>query len=422
MDRRHFLQGAGASGLLFVSPRTAFSYAANSEVRYGLLGCGRRGTSVATSFAKNTAARIVALGDIFPDQLEKGKQHFDEVNASLGKAAVDPKHTYRGWEAYKAMAADPEIDAVQISTPPYFHVEHMDVLTAGGKHVYCEKPVGVDVPQTRRALDIAKRIDGKVSVAVGFQIRNAPPFVEIVRRIHDGQLGKIASLSGYYNAPTATYPDRGNMPKDEQRLRNWLWDKKLSGDILLEQNIHVVDVCNWIMGAHPVKADARASRKVIQNFGDINDNYEVIFTYPGDVQFAFTSTQFNQNGYFDVAERIFGSEGLAEAPYKGPLRIMGKQPWNWAAPTVTDTKTDSKFAADGAFSDNLADADKEKDRSFIQSITEHRYQNQIAAGVQSARTCMMGRKSAETGHAVTWEEIEADKEAYDLGVNVKQWT
>ncbi|MGO4515062.1 Gfo/Idh/MocA family protein [Terriglobus sp. 2YAB30_2] len=419
MNRRKFLQGAGAlGGLMIVKPSVAFSYAANSTVQYALLGCGKRGTSVATSFAKNTQARIVALGDIFPDQLAKGKQHFDEINASLGFPAIDDKMTFHGWEAYKALAANPNVDAVQISTPPFFHVEHMDALTTGGKHVYCEKPVGVDIPQTRRALEIAKRVGTKVSVSVGFQIRSAPPFVEVVKRIHDGQIGKIASLSGHYNAPAASYPDRGAMPQDEQRLRNWLWDKTLSGDILLEQNIHVIDVCNWVMQAHPVKATARASRKVLQNFGNINDNYEVIFTYPNGAEFVFSSTQFNSAGYFDVKETIFGSEGLAEMPYKGALGIQGLKPWTWAG---SDQTTNTKFAADGAFSDNLAEADKKKDQSFIESITENKFQNQIAAGVESARSCMLARKAAETGRSVTWDEIEADKEEYKLGLDLRKY-
>jgi predicted dehydrogenase len=419
MDRRKFLQGAGAAcGLMIVKPSVAFSYAANSTVQYGLLGCGKRGTSVATSFAKNTQARIVALGDIFPDQLAKGKQHFDQVNATLGVSAIDPKLTFHGWEAYKEMAANPHIDAVQISTPPFFHVEHMDVLTAAGKHVYCEKPVGVDIPQTRHALEIAKRVDGKVSVSVGFQIRSAPPFVEIVKRIHAGQIGKIASLTGYYNSPPATYPDRGAMPHDELRLRNWLWDKTISGDILLEQNIHVIDICNWVMGAHPVKATARASRKVIQNFGNINDNYEVIFEYPGEVELVFNSTQFNAPGYFDVKETFFGSQGIAEMPYKGPLRIQGKNAWTWSG---SDQASGAKFAADGAFTDNLAEADKMKDRSFIESITGNKFQNQIAAGVESARTCMLGRKAAELGRTVTWQEFEADTEKYDLGIDIRKF-
>jgi predicted dehydrogenase len=403
---------------MIVKPSVAFSYAANSAVQYGLLGCGKRGTSVATSFATNTQARVVALGDIFPDQLAIGKQHFDQLNSKLGVPAVDPKLTFHGWEAYKAMAANPHIDAVQISTPPFFHVEHMDILSAGGKHVYCEKPVGVDIPQTRRALQIAKRIDGKVSASVGFQIRSAPPFAEIVQRIHAGQIGKIASIASYYNAPPATYPDRGAMPQDEQRLRNWLWDKTLSGDILLEQNIHVIDVCNWVMGSHPLKATARASRKVIQNFGNINDNYEVIFEYPGEVEFVFSSTQFNAPGYFDVKETFFGTEGIAEMPYKGALRIQGQKQWTW---TGSEQESGAKFAADGAFSDNLADADKMKDRSFIESITGNKFQNQIAAGVESARTCMMARKSAETGRTVSWQDIEADTEQYQLGIEIRNF-
>ena len=419
MNRRKFLQGAStACSLMIVKPSVAFSYAANSAVQYGLLGCGKRGTSVATSFATNTQARVVALGDIFPDQLAIGKQHFDQLNSKLGVPAVDPKLTFHGWEAYKAMAANPHIDAVQISTPPFFHVEHMDILSAGGKHVYCEKPVGVDIPQTRRALQIAKRIDGKVSASVGFQIRSAPPFAEIVQRIHAGQIGKIASIAGYYNAPAATYPDRGAMPHDEQRLRNWLWDKTLSGDILLEQNIHVIDVCNWVMGSHPLKATARASRKVIQNFGNINDNYEVIFEYPGEVELVFSSTQFNAPGYFDVKETFFGTDGIAEMPYKGALRIQGQKPWTW---TGSEQESGAKFAADGAFSDNLADADKMKDRSFIESITGNKFQNQIAAGVESARTCMMARKSAETGRTVSWQDIEADTEQYQLGIEIRKF-
>ena len=422
MDRRSFLKTAGAAGgLMIVKPSVAFSSQANGAVRYGLLGCGRRGTSVATSFAKNAGAHIVALGDIFPDKLAKGKQHFDQVNASLGLAAVNPKLTFHGHDAYKAMAASPDIDAVQISTPPFFHVEHMDVLSSGGKHVYCEKPVGVDIPQTKRALEIAKRIDGKVSAAVGFQIRSAPPFVEIVRRIHAGQIGTIAQISAHYNAPPAVYEERTpGMNDDEYRLRNWLRDQVLSGDILLEQNIHVIDVCNWVMGTHPVSALARRSRKVVKDFGNTSDNYEVLFTYPGDVELVFSSTQFNQNKYFDVAERFFGSQGLAEAPYKGPLRILGTQPWDWHDPKPTASS--AKFAADGSFTDNLAQADPEKDRSFINSITIGTFQNQIAAGVDTARSCILGRKSAETGRRVTWAEIENDTQAYQLGMNLNQFT
>lgn len=420
MDRRKFVQGAATTyGLMIVKPETAFSYAANSRVRWGLLGCGRRGTAVATSFAKNAGVEIVALADIFPDQLSTAKTHFDAVNASLNLPPIDSRRMFRGHDASHAIAACKDVDAVQISTPPFFHIEHLDTVTAAGKHAYCEKPTGVDIPQTRRAVEIARREDGKVSMAVGFQIRSAPPFVELVRRIHAGQIGDMAQIAAFYNAPPAVMVDRGEPSSDEYRLRNWLLYRNLSGDILLEQNIHVIDVCNWVMQAHPIAAYAKASRKVVKNPGNTSDNYEVIFTYPNGVELSFSSTQFSRNNFFDVSERFFGSEGLADAPYSGTLQIRGAQPWVWNTGNSAPT---GQFAANGSFSDNLAEADAMKDRDFVQSIVSGKLQNQIAAGVESARSCMMARKSAETGRTVTWQEIEADTEAYSLGFDLKQFT
>src|SRR5260370_32462767 len=281
MNERKFLgTSAAMTGLLIVKPKTAFGYEANSAVRLALLGCGQRGTSVATSFAKNAGARIVALADIFPDQLAKAKTHFDEVNAGLGHPAINPKLMFRGHTAFQQVAASPDVDAVQISTPPWFHIEHLDGVVSAGKHAYCEKPVGVDVAQTKRALEIGKRVDGKVSIDVGFQIRSAPQFVEIVRRIHAGEIGKIASISAHYNPRPAPYPDRPGLPQDERSLRDWLWDRTRSGEMLPEQHIKGIEVCNWVMGTHPISAVAKSSRMVGSNFGNTSDNYQVIFTYP----------------------------------------------------------------------------------------------------------------------------------------------
>jgi myo-inositol 2-dehydrogenase / D-chiro-inositol 1-dehydrogenase len=421
MNRRKFIgTSAAAAGLMILKSKTAFGYEANSAVRYALLGCGNRGTTVATSFAKNTDARIVALADIFPDKLATAKTHFDQVNASLGHPAIDPKLMFRGHTAFQQLAASPDVDAIQISTPPFFHVEHLDGIVSAGKHAYCEKPVGVDIAQTVRALEIAKRVDGKVSIDVGFQIRSAPPFAEIVKRIHEGEIGKIASISAHYNSPASSYPDRSGMSADERRLRNWLWDRTLSGDILLEQNIHVIDVCNWIMGAHPVSAVGRCSRMVVQNFGNTSDNYQVIFTYPNGAELSFSSTQFGTNGFFDVAERVFGSTGVADAPYSGPLQISGLKPWTWVD-DVPAANTPGKFAADGAFTNNLRLADTMKDRGFIESITSGRFHNQIADGVSTARSCMLGRKAAETRQEVTWEALQQNSEVYSLGMDIAQF-
>ena len=423
MNRRELIGGTAAtSGLLLLKPKTVFGYEANSAVHLALLGCGNRGTSVATSFAKNTSARIVALADLFPDQLEKGKAHFDQLADTLGYAGVDPKMMFRGHDAFEEVASSAGVDAVQISTPPWFHVQHLDAVVRAGKHAYCEKPVGVDVAQAKQALEIGKRAQGRVSLDVGFQIRSAPPFVEIVRRIHQGALGKMACLSAHYNAPASTYPKRPPMSPDELRLRNWLWDRTLSGDIIVEQDIHVIDICNWILQAHPTKAAATGGRNVLTHFGNTWDNYQVAFTYPDNVHVSFYSTQFGNNGWFDVAARAFGSLGIAEAPYSGPLRIIGDNAWTWAgnAPPKQGTPSAS-FAANGAFTDNLVLADQEKDRGFIESIVSGKFHNQAALGVESALSAMLGRMAGRLGREVTWEELLEHGDLYTLGIDMQQF-
>jgi myo-inositol 2-dehydrogenase / D-chiro-inositol 1-dehydrogenase len=158
---------------------TAFGYAANSAVRHGLLGCGNRGSSVAESFSKNTAAQVVAIADLFPDNLAAGRSRFDKINADLGRAPIDGKLLFHGPHAFEQLAASPDVDLIQISTPPFFHVEHLEAAVASGKHVYCEKPVGVDIHQAKHALEIAKRVKSTQSVDVGFQCRNAPPLAAV---------------------------------------------------------------------------------------------------------------------------------------------------------------------------------------------------------------------------------------------------
>jgi predicted dehydrogenase len=252
-------------------------------------------------------------------------------------------------------------------------------------------------------------------------VRSAPPIAEAIRRIHDGALGKIASIAAHYNAPASTYPDRGPVSADELRLRNWLWDRELSGDILVEQNIHVIDLCNMILKSHPVKAVATGGRNILNHPGDCWDHYEVIFTYPGDIRVSFSSTQFGTTGWFDVSESIFGADGLAEAPYSGPVRIVGKNAWAWKDERAAAPGT-ATFAANGAFSDNLEFADREKDRSFIDSITSGRFHNQTVDGVETALSCMLGRMAGELGREVTWDELLQHGKNYELKIDMRQFT
>lgn len=425
MNRREFVTAAAASSFLIVKPSAAFAYQANSVVRLGLLGCGNRGSEVATSFATHTSARVVALADIFADKLAAGHARFNQLNAKLGHDPIPDANLFRGPEAYLALAHSSAVDLVQISTPPFFHVYHLEAVVAAGKHAYCEKPVGVDVRQSLHALEIAKKVKPDQSVAVGFQCRNAPPLAEVAHRIQAGALGRVATVIGNYNAPASTEKKRDGEGADEYRLRNWLWDRALSGDILVEQNIHIIDLANWMLGAHPVQATASASRAVLNHAGDISDNYQVTYVYPAPpdgkpIHFSFSSTQFGAYGGFDAGLKFYGSDGLATAPYSGAVQVVGSQAWQWKDETVPSAQS-GQFSASGAFHDNLEFADRDKERAVIDAIVSGHPLNEIASGVETALSCMLGRMAAYTGRTVKWEDLLAHGETYELGFDLKQF-
>lgn len=412
LNRRQLFGGAA----LLMGARAVRGSQANSAVRVGLLGCGGRGSADATSMVTNAGARITALGDLFPDQLEKAKKRFDALAAKQGQAPVDASQLFKGPHAVDQMVASKEVDAIIIATPPYFHVQHLEKVIAAGKHAYCEKPVAVDVPGAKHVLEIGKKAEGKVSLEVGFQIRQAPPFVELVKRIHEGALGEIAFGEAFYYCP---FIDTGkqNAPEAEWRIRNWLYDRALSGDIIVEQNIHAIDICNWVLKGHPVKALGVGGRKGRTEKGNVYGHCSVSYIYPNDVRVAFSSKQFGKGG-FDVNERFFGTLGGSSSPYSGPLGITGDNAWTWGG---SDQKQQKDFSASGTFSDNLGQADAEKHRSFITSITSGQFHNQAALGVESSLSAMLGRLAMDKGHEVTWDELLRSKDVLELGLDINKF-
>ena len=409
-NRREFL---GAAGLAVAGSRLVRGSEANPAIRVGLLGCGGRGTADATSMVENAGARVTALGDLFQDQLDRARRHFDGLAAKHGGAAIDPGQIFRGPRACEQIAASGQVDAIVIATPPYFHPEHLERVVAAGKHAYCEKPVAVDVPGARSVLETGRRAEGRVSLEVGFQIRRAPPFVELVKRLHAGSIGEIGFAEAYYNCP---FLDTGHQdaPPAEWRIRNWLYDRVLSGDIIVEQNIHALDICNWVLQGHPVKAIGTGGRKGRTENGNVYGHSAVVFTYPNGVQVSFSSKQFGK-GPFDVNERFFGTRGNAQSPYSGPLGTVGEETWTWSG---SEQKQQKDFSATGTFKDNLADADAEKHRSFIGSIASGQFHNQAESGVESALTAMLGRTAMYTGREVTWEKLLRSHERWQLGLDL----
>jgi len=420
LDRRTFLGAtAAAAAALFIKPALVHGTRANSAVRVGLLGCGGRGTEDASNLVDTGGARVVALADLFQDQLDAARAHFDQVQQAQGYAALDPKQLFVGPRAYEQLAVSKEVDAIVIATPPYFHPQHLETAVAAGKHVYLEKPVAVDVPGAKRVIETGKRAQGKVSLDVGFQIRDCPPFVELVRRIHEGALGDIICGEAYYLTGYIDRPPWPDASPAERRLRNWVHDRVLSGDIIVEQNIHVIDICNWVLKAHPVNATATGGRQGRPaDDGDCYGNYNVLFRYPGNVDVTFSSTQFAK-GWWDVGERFFGTKGTSLSPYTGPLGIWGDEPWQ--APLSLQPQGGAEpaaFSVTGSFKSNLDSADPEKKKAFIDSIISGNFHNQADKGAESALSCMMARTAAYTAREVSWDELMKSNEVWDARLNL----
>jgi myo-inositol 2-dehydrogenase/D-chiro-inositol 1-dehydrogenase len=420
VSRRKFIAvAAGTAGALFIKPGLVRGTAANSAIRVGLLGCGGRGTEDATNLVDTGGARVVALADMFQDQLDIAHKHFDDMQQAKGYSALDVSQLFVGPDSYHSIMASKEVDAVVIATPPYYHPKHLETAVAAGKHVYLEKPVAVDVPGALKVIEIGRRAEGKLSLDVGFQIRDCPPFVELVNRIHNGALGNIVCGEAHYLTGYIERPDWPKASAIERRLRNWVYDRKLSGDIIVEQNIHVIDICNWILKSHPLKASASGGRQGRPaNDGDAFGNYNVIFYYPDNVYVTFSSTQFAK-GWWDVTERFFGTKGTSQSPYAGPLGIWGDEPWQYASPTKPSAGG-QEFSVTGKFTSNLELADQEKKKAFVESIANGKFHNQAEKGAESALSCIMARSAAYKGHEVTWEKTLKSKEVIDPRIDLNK--
>ncbi len=421
LGRREFIgKATAAAGFMIMAPQLVRGTAANSALRVGLLGCGGRGTADATYLIETGKARLVALADLFQDKLDQAKAHFDDFQRSKGYAAIERKLMFRGPTAYQAIANLKDVDVVVITTPPYFHPQHLAEVVAAGKHVYCEKPVAVDAQGCVSVLDSGRRAEGRLSLEVGFQLRNAPPYVEQVKRIYAGALGTIVSGEGHYFATWPDLPAWPNVSADERMIRNWYYSRILSGDIIVEQNIHIIDICNWTLQAHPIRAAATGSHKGRPDHGDVFGHYSVVFYYPKSVSMTFSSTQIG-SGKWEVGWQFFGTDGSSEAHYTGPVAIYGKNAWAWTSSQSSSQQGSQQFSTTGVFHDNLAQADPDKKRSFVDSILNNKYHNQAAQGVESALSCMMARHAAYTGEEVDYEAVASSGEHWDDGIDLNQF-
>jgi myo-inositol 2-dehydrogenase/D-chiro-inositol 1-dehydrogenase len=387
LSRRHFLAEAGTAALALsvVGPQVA--QGASAKVDLGIIGCGGRGSWIADLFQKHGGYNIVAAADYFPDR----------VNGLGDKLGVPPARRFTGLSGYRRLL-EQKLGAVAIETPPFFHPDQAADAVAAGKHVYLAKPVAVDVPGCTTVQEsAAKATANHLCFLVDFQTRTNELFIEAVRRVHHGAIGRFAFGEATYHAedPFEAQAEHARSDGAEDRLRAWGLSRELSGDIITEQNIHTLDVASWIMGGPPVSAYGTGGRK-FRDVGTCWDTFSVVFQYADNVGITFSSRQFNGHGTRPegIRNRMFGSDGVLETEYGGQVLIRGKQFYRGGQT--------STIYEQGAVS-NIA--------AFHDSIQRRDYSNAtVAESVRSNLVTILGRTAALRGGIVTWDELLSKSE------------
>lgn len=419
MERREFIKNTTAiSAFSIIKPELVFGSRANSAIKIGVIGCGNRGTAVTSSLSANTNSNIIAIADIFEDKLKTAAPVFSQLNAAKSFPALKATNIYQGSKAYLKLLENRDVDAVLISSPAYSHVEFLEAAVAAGKHVYCEKPVATDVDGCKRVIQVGEKVRDK-SVVIGFQIRYGTPYVEMVKRIQRGDIGELITVQLYYFSSGTPVIPLTNASYDEVRIRNHYYFRALSGDILLDQGIHMLDVCNWALKAHPLNAVGRGNITGRRDLGDAFSNFQVVYQYPNNVNVSIHTTKVGPQ-FGDVCCRFIGTKGSAEAHYSGGVFINGENKWD-SGIARTDSELTPQQQAAGVFLSSLHDADAKKEQAFIQSIETGNYLNEARSGAESTLTAILGRDAATTQREMTWDEVYFSGQRLDPKLNLAQF-
>jgi predicted dehydrogenase len=291
-------RGVLASGALAIlSPQVVRGSQANSKISVGLIGSGGRGSYDAAMVNADPRARVTALCDLYDDRLEKAAQQIKAPGAKL-------------YKDFEKLLASPDIDAVVIATPPFEHPRMLEAAVEAGKHVYCEKPAGVDLEGVKRVIAAGRKCDPKKNISFGFQQRYGPVYLEAYKRLKEGQIGSLSNARGFWidRDPFTRVPYSD--PKVE-KLRNWFAYREYSGDFIVEQDCHNLDVLHWFLDAHPVRAVGMGGRKVRMNM-EILDHLTLSYEFPNGIHVNFEANQISPAGFRRVGEEFTGTTGLLE--------------------------------------------------------------------------------------------------------------
>ncbi|MBD0832948.1 Gfo/Idh/MocA family protein [Aestuariibaculum sediminum] len=394
ISRRHFVKetSLATGGILLSTSVLAANLNLKKEktLKLALVGCGGRGTGAAVQALKaDDNVKLVAMADAFEDQIEKSLSSLSQIYDN-SRLAVKPHKKFVGFGSYKK--AIDEADVVILTTPPGFRPLHFEYAIKQGKHVFMEKPVATDVAGIKKVLEAAKLAkDKKLNVVVGLQRRYQAEYLEVKKRINNGDLGNILSGQVYWNgAGVWVRPRQAGMTEMEYQMRNWYYFNWLCGDHILEQHIHNIDVANWFIGEHPIKAQGMGGRQVRngKDHGQIFDHHFVEFTYPSG---AIISSQCrHQPGCFSQVSETF--QATLGNSYTGGGNTA----------ILKDYGGNTIYKHNGEHDENPYQV--EHNRLFAAIRNKREIINDAEIGANSTMTAIMGRMATYSGKLITWDE------------------
>ena len=360
-------------------------------LKAGLIGCGGRGTGAAINFLNaGPNLSVTALGDVFKDRLDECRQKLiDEKNNE-----VAPENCFIGFDAFEKVI-DSDADVIILATPPHFRPEHFAAAVNARKHVFMEKPVAVDPVGARSIIASSKKAEALgLCIGTGTQRRHQRDYVETFKQVYEGAIGPIVAANCYWNQSQLWYikPQAG-WSEMELMIRDWVNWTWLSGDHIVEQHVHNIDVINWFTQSHPVKAVAFGARHR-RVTGDQYDMFSVDFEYANGMHVHSMCRQINECAN-NVSEYIRGTEG-----YTNARNVVydpdGTAKWEYAYPTDEQGKSTGQV--------NISPYDQEH-IDLVTAIRTNQPYVEAEATAVSTLAAIMGRISAYTGKEVIWDEV-----------------
>ncbi|HSV74586.1 MAG TPA: Gfo/Idh/MocA family oxidoreductase [Chthonomonadales bacterium] len=402
LSRRDFVATSAASAAAAALFATGnYAYAQGSDrIRVGVIGSGGRGTGAAVNaMVCAPGVEVVALGDLFKDRVDgsfnrlrdlvKDADMLRDYPDLASRLKVTPERCFSGFDNYqKVIGAG--VDMVLLASPPGFRPIHYKAAVDAGKHVFMEKPVAVDGPGTRSVLASSEVASQKrLGVVAGTQRRHQNSYRETIKRLHDGAIGRIVGGQVFWNQGGLWRHNRRPGETDmEYQVRNWLYYTWLSGDHIVEQHMHNIDVANWVLRAHPVRCLGMGGRQTRTGpeYGHVFDHFAVDFEYPNGVRILSMCRQ--QDGTdSNVSERFAGTTGDTNAAG----HIGGPNAWNFSGPNP--------------------DPYTQELTHLVASIRAGNPLNEGRQVAESTLAAIMGRMSAYTGKVVSWEQALNSQES-----------